>query len=850
MAEERPLFVARSEDLAQLQAHWDSAQKGSARFVRVVAPFGGGRRAVVAELFRTMRQSDADAILWRVPISDQETGVQWLMRMYGSLISQIAGDVLLRGKVEMILNAQIPSETRRVQAWFQQFVASIKEAKPDQASGQIQLKISQDNPLVGLIEVVRAITAKLPIVLELQQPYLAHTMLVAQFIEALLDETKTANKLLVVISDEPDGPVRNATHPAPLLDMFTRRADSFHTVDIAPWGATEVQAYLDSKGVTGNAARIAEISAGRPGFIADLVEILEERGELDSPLEGVTLGSLTPMEVDTSELDVPTTPPAEGERKHAGQEDAGRVAYFAALLGQAFPSALVAEMGGYDKESIDDLVDAMDDLFDEVQFNEQMNTWIYRFKRGSWREGVLELNDNEEGHELARRVGIFMERYLAPRGIAFITRTCRIYGEHGAPNRANGMRALALTHDDANAWGLSYELMRYFDEVPWTDTTRRTVYTTLLDHLSGSGQLKVAERVHNEVTAYATEKEDRDLQAWLLLNGSKLDLRRQDLYRARDRARDALKMFEALDNKARIAETNNHLAAIELNDGKPDAALEAVEAALVAATVEQEDGKKVLAPQIAAQAEMIRGAVARRTGKIPEAMDHFKRANEIAGSSGLSAMAIDAGLSLGEAMLASRQAEQARDVLRRVLVATRQINALPRERATAELLAQAEGALRNFDQSLQLAQRCLQITQQTNTTHNLGVDLYHVGFFHLTQNQGKEAVPFFDKAAEQLTQQAGHPLLKDLHYYAGLAHLQAGGAATAKGHLDKALPLLKASGEARKLASVFDQLGAIAQAGGDKGAAKQYLTQALEVCTQAGLKDERRQINKRLEALG
>ena len=39
--------------------------------------------------------------------------------------------------------------------------------------------------------------------------------------------------------------------------------------------------------------------------------------------------------------------------------------------------------------------------------------------------------------------------------------------------RAANMRALALTGDDAQAWGLVYELMTYFDEASWTDTARR-----------------------------------------------------------------------------------------------------------------------------------------------------------------------------------------------------------------------------------------------------------------------------------------------------------------------------------------------------------------------------------------
>ena len=43
------------------------------------------------------------------------------------------------------------------------------------------------------------------------------------------------------------------------------------------------------------------------------------------------------------------------------------------------------------------------------------------------REGVIEANQNEEGIELARRVGMFMEQYLVPRGPGFIIKAARVY---------------------------------------------------------------------------------------------------------------------------------------------------------------------------------------------------------------------------------------------------------------------------------------------------------------------------------------------------------------------------------------------------------------------------------------
>lgn len=849
MAEDRPLFVARPDDVATLKAHWEAAKSGDPRIIRLQSGFGGGRRALAAEFLRDVRKSGDDALIWRVTCLDQENGLQWLVRMYGSMIAHITSDVLRRGKVEMILNGQLPSQTKRVQGWYQQFVASIKDAKADEKTGQVQLKIPQDNPLIGLAEVAAAIGRKMPVILDLQSPQVVNSVLPAQFIEALLEEAKHAGlNLMVIIHDEPESDQAKAVFPLPLLDLYSRRGDAFQVMTLAPWGEAEANAYLDSKGLTGNGARIAEIAGGRPGFVAELVDILEAAGTLATDLADVTLASLVPMTVEEEDLEVPDAPPEEGKRKHAGPGDAKHVAYFAALLGQAFPSSLVADMGGYDHESVDDLIDAMGTLFEEVQFADDMNTWIYKFARGTWREGIIEVNDTDEGHALARRVGMFMERYLVPRGYGFIAKTARIYGEHGALGRAAAMRSLGLQNDAPDAWGLAYDLIKYYDEVDWPAALRRTCFMSLLDRMVQGGQVAAAEKVHTEATEWATEKEDRDLQAWLLFNGSKLDARRQDYFRARDRANDALTLYAALEAKVRQAEVHNHLATIELQDGNPNAALEQIEKAVELGTVDN-DGTPAVLPAVLAHAEFVRGVVARRTNNTDEAIVHFKRANEIAGNTGLAPLALDAGLALGEALFSTRQIDRAHEVLGRVVQLTRQLKNLPRERAASELLAQAEGAKRNFPAALQLASRVLQLSQQLKFEQALAVDLYNVGFFTFATNKPTEALPFFRQSGERLKGTPNHPLVKELRYYEGLANLQAGNLDAAKASLADGLGAMQAAKDWNKLVESLNHLATIEERGGNAVGAKQHLATAMDVAKQANLKEARKNLKKRLETM-
>ncbi|MEQ1565774.1 MAG: hypothetical protein ABMA64_09070 [Myxococcota bacterium] len=851
MSEERPTFVARESDLEQLRSVWARAREGEAQVIRLAAPFGGGRRALSAELLRGIAAADDDVILWRVSCLDQENGLQWLIRMYGSLIAALTRDAIRRGKVEMMLNSQLPSQPARVQTWYQQFIAAMKESKTDKESGQIQLRLPQDNPLIGLVEIAVGISRKIPIVLELQSPYATNSLTLAMLCEAMhLEARSTGGKLLQVMFDEPEGEITRSLFPMPLLDFYDRRKEQIVVHTVEPWGTAEVAKYLESKGIEANAARLAEISGGRPGFVAELVEILTEKGLLAGDLSDVSFASLVPLAVDEDELELPDEPPKEGDRKHAAPDDIGRVTYLAALLGAAFPATLVADMGGFDRDSVDDLLDAMPELFEEVQFSNELGTWIYRFKRGSYREGVLERNGGEEGKELARRVAVFMERYLVPRGYGFIARTARIYAENGAPGRATVMRAMALTQDANDVWGLAYDFTRYFDEIPYPDPLLRTVYMNLLENLTGGGNPQLAERVQTDITEWATKKEDRELQAWLLFNGSKLDLRRQDLFRARDRANDALKLYEALSNKPRMAEIRNHIGAIELQDGNLNAALEQAAEAEKLGSVQTEDGQTGILPAVAATSEQIRGLVARRSGKLEQAVEHFRRANDIAGRTGLAQLALDAGLSYAESLLASRQVEKARDALERVLQIARTLRNAVRERQACELLSQAEAALRRFDKALPLALRTLELSNALKFEQALPVDLYNVGFFYFVTQKPTEALSYFKQSEDRIGMLGNHPVVKELFYFKGMAHLNAGQIDDAKRTLSTGLRHLQEAKDWRKMCSALEQLAGIEERSGNAENAKKLLTDAIGFASQADLREERKSLRKRLEALG
>jgi len=49
----------------------------------------------------------------------------------------------------------------------------------------------------------------------------------------------------------------------------------------------------------------------------------------------------------------------------------------------------VADMLNLDRSSVDDIYDATEGIYKEVQFSKPLNTWIYQFNHAMMREAVL-----------------------------------------------------------------------------------------------------------------------------------------------------------------------------------------------------------------------------------------------------------------------------------------------------------------------------------------------------------------------------------------------------------------------------------------------------------------------------
>ena len=835
------LFVARESDVANLRQHFDGMLSGTGRTVHLEAPIGGGKRAMVGEFVRGL--VDFDGIVWRTALIEEEDGVRTLLRLYATLYASLGREPMLKGRVEMLLNAQMPQHGKRTQQWFRAFIEGLKAGQEKDEKGGFKVKIPRDNPAIGLVEIVKGIAGKLPVVLEIQNLQACQSLAVHAVVEGLHQAAKSHQMLTILattdLSDE-----NKAWMPAPLLDFLERNADEVHHVAIAPWTGDEADTYLASKGWTGSGADLARITDGRPGFIAELADILNEDDRLGEDLSEATMSSLMPRDIDEDELDSDDEP--EEGRRRATAADLDDIAFRAALLGRAFPQNLVADIGGYDRDSVGDLLDAVDGLFEEMQFSEAMGTYIYQFKKASWREAALATGRaKENGTQTALQTGTFLERFLVPRAYDFVVKTARIYAIAGSPGRAAVLRSMALGGDQPQAWAMTHDLTKFYSDIKWPDPLLRTVYMNLMDRMAASGDVNQAETLYNEIMTWADTQDDRRLKAWLLFAGSRLDFRRQDFYRGRDRAKDSLTLYRGLEDKLKIAEIQNHLAMIELSDGNPTAALELVDKALSESKIETQDGKPAVLPQVAANAEFIRGLVNKRQRKFKEAAEHFRRANEIAGQTGQGPLALEAGLNFGEVLLIGGEPAKAADVLQKCVQIAGSMKNGVRQRAAMSLLAQAQGALKNFDAALTWSQRTLQASQQLQMKRFVPIDTYNVGLFTLLKGSPTEALALFRQAKATANLSQDINFAKELLFNMGMAAKQVGETSEAASALNELLPYAKQAKDARKFVVGSRELAGMV----DKERARELLEEALKAAEQANMKEERKSIRKALDAV-
>ena len=179
-------FVARESDLATLRTHFEGALTGTCTTVHLTSPVGGGKRALVGDFVSKLGDQSAEVLTWRSNLTDEEDGLRVILRLYASLYSALYRDPLLKSRVEMVLNAQVPQQTPRVQAWYKTFVDALRQPAPKSGDETFKVMLPRDNPALGLVEILAGISRKMPVIVDIQNLHFSHSLSTFALLEAIL----------------------------------------------------------------------------------------------------------------------------------------------------------------------------------------------------------------------------------------------------------------------------------------------------------------------------------------------------------------------------------------------------------------------------------------------------------------------------------------------------------------------------------------------------------------------------------------------------------------------------------------------------------------------------------------
>jgi tetratricopeptide (TPR) repeat protein len=169
------------------------------------------------------------------------------------------------------------------------------------------------------------------------------------------------------------------------------------------------------------------------------------------------------------------------------------------------------------------------------------------------------------------------------------------------------------------------------------------------------------------------------------------------------------------------------------------------------------------------------------------------------------------------------------------------------EHAAVELLAQACGAQRKFDDAVRYASRALELARALKYDQVVTIDMFNLGRFHLMNNKPTEALALFKQVAPALTQQPNTPLGREFQYFYGVSLLRSGNLDDAKNALRAVLGPAQAAKDWAKLISALEHLATIEEQRGNKPVAKKLLADAIAFAKQADLQELRKQLKRRLD---
>jgi len=281
------------------------------------------------------------------------------------------------------------------------------------------------------------------------------------------------------------------------------------------------------------------------------------------------------------------------------------------------------------------------------------------------------------------------------------------------------------------------------------------------------------------------------------------------------------------------------MAQIALAGGEPGVALEHISRALTVTEF----------PPVKAQAIFMRGIVHKSRGELQQALDTFKEALELAGATGQTALYLDAGLNIADALLLGGKPGDALHLLGQLLDIAKKTQNPHRARQALVLMGRAEAAGRNHEKAAQYVSQALHISREMKSKAGEAADLLDLGMYNLAAGKGDEAAVFL-RESEKLAKELNDPRLRrEVAFNMALVATTQKDFEKALQRYQEALILAREHGDKRREANILFNMGSVYSHLNQLDRARTYLDQARPLIEAHGSPDEKKALTKAREQL-
>lgn len=319
---------------AQLLESWQKAREFRLQLCHLQAPIGTGSKHVINQFQNEVAE---ECLTWHVRFRDNLYGWEILPTMANGLWKTIRRS---RGISEQVKNAlRNRLEDARLQKILDGMMQSLETSIESEGE---QLQLPNDNPVLGLVLLARAVMAEFPLLIVFENLHQCHSYIPYVFLRTVLERAENT-RTMVVLQTTPVNDFTAGWMPEMLLELL--QSMQFTPIGISTWKEDTVQEFLNIRESSASIEDMMAWTDGRQECVAEMLAWLER--------DGTAIDAFSNKVLQFQNTDSP--------------EDVEKVFRIASLFGWRFPKKAVAQIVQLSVERVEELLEGQTQLVDILE---------------------------------------------------------------------------------------------------------------------------------------------------------------------------------------------------------------------------------------------------------------------------------------------------------------------------------------------------------------------------------------------------------------------------------------------------------------------------------------------------